>query len=285
MPVGAMSKLNDFERETADLGETTRLLTVTDPLRQPVIHAAIQALNLPPGSRGLDVGCGIGLQALQLAAAVGPSGQVTGLDLASHLLQHANRLAARAGMAHRVTFREGDMHALPFDDDTFDWLWSADCAGYGAAEPLPLMQELARVVRPGGIVAILFWSSQMLLPGHPLLEARLNATRAGIAPFVPEMAPELHPLTALRWFREAGLENTWVKTLAGTAHAPLDEDIRNALVALLDMRWKGAEAKLSPQDRAAYQHLSQAESPDYILNRPDYYAFFTYSLFCGQVAR
>jgi demethylmenaquinone methyltransferase/2-methoxy-6-polyprenyl-1,4-benzoquinol methylase len=272
------------DHETADAGETIRLLEVSDPLRRPVIRAAIQALHLPPGSRGLDVGCGIGLQALQLAEAVGPSGHVTGLDLSPQLLQHANGLAARAGLAGRVTFREGDMHALPFDDRTFDWLWSADCAGYGAAEPLPLMQELARVVRPGGTVAILFWSSQMLLPGHPMLEARLNATRAGIAPFVPEMAPELHPLATLRWLREAGLEDTWVKTLAGTAHAPLDEDIRNALVALLEMRWKGAEAELSPQDRAAYRRLSQAESPDFILNQPDYYAFFTYSLFCGQVA-
>jgi demethylmenaquinone methyltransferase/2-methoxy-6-polyprenyl-1,4-benzoquinol methylase len=280
-----MDQLNHFERETAALGETIRLLEVSDPLRRPVIRAAIQALHLPPGSHGLDVGCGIGLQALPLADTVGPSGHVTGLDLSPQLLQHANRLAARSGLAHRVTFREGDMHALPFDDRSFDWLWSADCAGYGAAEPVPLMQELARVVRPGGIVAILFWSSQMLLPGHPLLEARLNATRAGIAPFVEEMGPELHPLTALRWFREAGLENTWVKTLAGTACAPLDEDIRGALVALLEMRWKDAEAELSPQDRAAYRRLSQAESPGFILNRPDYYAFFTYSLFCGQVAR
>ncbi len=281
----ALTQPDDLEDETADVGETIRLLGVSDSLRRPLIHAAIQALNLPPGSRGLDVGCGIGLQARQLAEAVGPSGHITGLDLSPQLLQHANRLAARSGLADRITFREGDMHALPFDDGAFDWLWSADCAGYAAAEPLRLMRELARVVRPGGIVAILFWSSQMLLPGHPLLEARLNATRAGIAPFVAEMGPELHPLTALRWFRQAGLENTWVKTLAGTAHAPLDEDIRNALVALLEMRWTGAEAELSPEDRAAYRRLCLAESPDFILNRPGYYAFFTYSLFCGRVAR
>ena len=86
----------------------------------------------------------------------------------------------KAGLSERITFREGDVNQLPFDDDTFDWAWSVDCVGYAPMEPLPLVQELARVVKPGGSVAILAWSSEMLLPGHPLLEARLAATTAGL---------------------------------------------------------------------------------------------------------
>jgi len=49
-----------------------RRLLEANPLREPVLRSAIQALQLPPGSRGLDVGCGIGLQALLLADEVGP---------------------------------------------------------------------------------------------------------------------------------------------------------------------------------------------------------------------
>ncbi|TET97077.1 MAG: methyltransferase type 11, partial [Dehalococcoidia bacterium] len=56
-------------------------LAVSNPLSEAVIPSAIQALQLPRGSRGLDAGCGIGLQALLLAEAVGPAGHVTGLDL------------------------------------------------------------------------------------------------------------------------------------------------------------------------------------------------------------
>ena len=56
-------------------------LILTNPLQEPIFRRAIHALNLPPGSRGLDVGCGIGLQAIMLADAVGEAGHVTGVDL------------------------------------------------------------------------------------------------------------------------------------------------------------------------------------------------------------
>ncbi len=178
------------------------------------------------------------------------------------------------------------MFQMPFADNTFDWLWSADCAGYApAAEPLRLLNELTRVVRPGGMVAILFWSSQMLLPGYPVLEARLNATRAGIAPFSTEMAPDRHTLLTLGWLRRAGLVNTWADTFIRTVFAPIENGIREALGALLKMRWGGAELELSRSEQAEYRRLCQPESLDFILNQPDYYAFFTYSLFCGQIAR
>jgi len=117
---------------------------------------------------------------------------------------------------------------LPFDDDTFDWAWSVDCVGYAPLEPLPLVKELARLVKPGGSVAILAWSSQMLLPGYPVLEARLNATSSGIAPFTRGKRPELHFLRALGWFRDAGLEEPTARTFAGDACAPLTDDLCNA---------------------------------------------------------
>jgi ubiquinone/menaquinone biosynthesis C-methylase UbiE len=275
-----------IEDKTPDMDQEARLLAVMNPLTAPVIDTGIQALHLPPGSRGLDVGCGVGLQATRLAEAVGPAGHVTGLDVSPRMLGHARRLTEQSGLAKRVSFQEGDMNRLPFADNSFDWLWSADCAGYApAAEPLRLLNELTRVVRPGGIVAILFWSSQMLLPGYPVLEARLNATSAGIAPFGAETAPDRHYLLTLGWLRRAGLVNTWAETFIRTVFAPIESRIREALVALLKMRWGDAESELSRSEQAEYRRLCQPESPAFILNRPDYYAFFTYSLFCGQVVR
>ncbi len=70
----------------------------------------------------------------------------------------------KAGLSERISFREGDVNKLPFADETFDWAWSMDCVGYAPIEPLPLVKELARVVKPGGSVAILAWSSEKLLP-------------------------------------------------------------------------------------------------------------------------
>jgi ubiquinone/menaquinone biosynthesis C-methylase UbiE len=267
-----------------DIDYFVQMAYVSNPLREPVLRSAIQALQLPSGSRGLDAGCGIGLQTLLLAEAVGPVGHITGLDLSPEFLDHAEEMVEKAGLSERISFREGDVNKLPFDDYAFDWAWSADCVGYAPIEPLPLVKELARVVKPGGSVATLAWSSEKLLPGHPLLEAHLNATSSGIAPFVKGKKPESHFLRALGWFRDAGLEKPTARTFAGDAHAPLTDDLRSALIALFQMRWPGVESELTQEDWVEYQRLCLPESPDFILDRPDYYAFFTYSMFRGKVA-
>jgi demethylmenaquinone methyltransferase/2-methoxy-6-polyprenyl-1,4-benzoquinol methylase len=260
-------------------------LSVTNPLREPVIRSAIRALQLPSGSRGLDAGCGIGHQALFLAEAVGDAGHVTGLDLSPEVLVYAKRNVKRSGLSEKIIFKEGDVNDLPFNDDTFDWAWSMDCVGYLPQESVPLLRELARVVKPGGIVAILAWSSEQLLPGYPVLEARLSSTTAGIAPFTAGKKPGWHFLRALGWFHDAGIKEPSAQTFVGDAFAPLTEDFRGALLSLFQMRWPGVEEELTEEEWAEYQRLCLPESPDYIVNQPDYYAFFTYSMFSGMVQK
>ena len=275
----------DTVRKTPDPDTYAHMLALSDVLREPVVRAAIQVLNLPSGSRGLDAGCGIGSHTLLLAEAVALGGHVTGLDIRPDFLAHARETAAKSPLSEHVSFREGNVSNLPFDDGAFDWAWSVDCVGYAPGEPLPLLRELARVVRPGGSVAVIGWSSQLLLPGHPLLEARLNSTSLGIAPFAEGKRPELHFLRALGWLRDAGLEEPTARTFVGDVHAPLSDDVRMALLSLIEMRWGEPRSELSEEDWAEFRRICQPESPDFILNLPDYYAFFTYSLFFGKVAR
>ncbi len=259
-------------------------LLVANPLRDSILRAVIETLQLPSGSCGVDAGCGIGLQCLLLAEAVGFTGHVTGLDVSSEFLNRGREMVKEAGLSERISFQEGDVANLPFGNNTFDWAWSADCVGYGPwEEPLPLLKELARVVKPGGIVAISAWSSENLLPGYPRLEAHLRATSAGIAPFVHGNKPETNFLCALSWFRELGLKEPRAKVCADSFNAPLSDGIRNALVRLFDMRWPDVELELSPDDQAEYRRLCLPDSPDFILNLPDYYAFFTYTVFWGKV--
>jgi demethylmenaquinone methyltransferase/2-methoxy-6-polyprenyl-1,4-benzoquinol methylase len=262
-----------------------RSLIDSNPFHEPIVEAAIAQLRLPAGSRGLDAGCGIGLQVPLLLEAVVPGGHVTGLDLSPQFLTRARDLTHRIGIAERTSFKEGSVKKLPFTSDAFDWAWSANCVGYAPFDPLPPLKEMARVVKPGGTVAILVWSSQQLLPGYPLLEARLNATSSGIAPFTAGMGPEQHCMRAPGFMRRAGLRDVRGRTFISEAQAPLSEEMRRAITLLIDMRWPGAESEISNDDREQFQRLCRPQSPDFILNLPDYYAFFTETLFYGRVEK
>lgn len=267
-----------------DIESCIRISLEFNSLREPTFREMIRALQLPEGSRGMDAGCGIGHQCILLAEEVGTGGHVTGLDISSEMLDYGREIVKEAGLLERISFQEGDVASLPFDDDTFDWVWSADCVGYAPWEPLPLLKELARVVKPGGIVSIAAWSSEDLLPGYPRLEARLRATSDGIAPFVQGKEPALHFLRALGWFHQLGLKKPRARVFAISVHAPLSNEVRNALTDLFDMRWPDIESELLAEDLAEFHRLCLPDSPDFILNLPDYYAFFTYTMFWAKKA-
>jgi ubiquinone/menaquinone biosynthesis C-methylase UbiE len=258
-------------------------LLEANPLREPVLRSIIQSLQLPRGSKGLDAGCGIGLQTLLFAETVGAEGHITGVDILPELLVYGAAMVAKAGLSDRIIFREADISRLPFNENTFDWAWSADCIGYPAGELAPLLEELKRVVKPGGEVILLGWSSQQLLPGYPLLEARLNATCSGYVPFLKEKSPELNFMRANHWFQQTGLNEIKAQTFVGEVQSPLSSGEQTALISLFDMLWGSPQPETSPEDWRQYQQLCRPESPDFILDIPDYYAFFTYSVFRGKV--
>ncbi len=268
-----------------DLDTQILSLEQANPLRESTLRSAIAALKLAPGSKGLDVGCGIGLQTLLLAEATSPDGDVTGLDISAGLLAYAQNRIKSLAYADRVAFRGGNMRNLPFRNDTFDWVWSVDCVGYPASDLLPVLKEITRVVRPGGTIAILAWTSQRMLPGHAMLEARLNATCSAYAPFLEGQRPESHFLRALRWFSEAGITEAAARTLVGEVQAPLSSECRTAVASLFEMLWGEEQPTASESDRLEYRRLCRAESPNFILNLPEYCAFFTYTMFSGRVSK
>jgi demethylmenaquinone methyltransferase/2-methoxy-6-polyprenyl-1,4-benzoquinol methylase len=104
-----------------------------------------------------------------------------------------------------------------------------------------------------------------------------------LAPFAAGREPESHFLRALGWFRAAGLEDCSAHTFAGDAQAPLVPELRGALAALFEMRWPGEESELVTEDRSLFRRLCLPGSPDFVLDHPDYYAFFTYTMFHGRV--
>ena len=258
-------------------------LLESNPLREPLLRSVIQSLQLPPGSCGLDAGCGIGLQTLLLLESIGTNGQITGLDILPELLAYGRELVKEAGLTGQITFRQGNVDCLPFADNFFDWAWSADCIGYPAGELESLLKELMRVVKPGGSIFILGWSSQQVLPGYPLLEARLNGTCSGYLPFLKDKSPAQNFMRTAGSLRTAGVEEIQARSFVGDIRAPFDPGMETALASLFEMLWGMQQPDVSPDDWQAYQRLCRPDSPDFILHLPDYYGFFTYTLFHGRV--
>ena len=99
-------------------------------------------------------------------------------------------------------------------------------------------------------------------------------------------SPASHFTRALRSFSEAGLIEATAQTFVGEVQAPLSTECRVALTSLFEMLWGVASPEAAETDRMDdRQRLCQADSPDFILNLPEYYAFFTYTLFSGKVSK
>jgi len=119
-------------------------------------HRIIADARLRAGMRVLDLGSGTGYPALLGAQTVGPSGNVIGLDLAEQMLAVARRKATALGLAN-VTFRTGDVTALPFETNSLDAVTSRFCLMFLPEIP-KAAAEIVRVLKPGGWIAAAVWS-------------------------------------------------------------------------------------------------------------------------------
>jgi ubiquinone/menaquinone biosynthesis C-methylase UbiE len=118
--------------------------------RQATIELAAK-LELKPGQQVLDVGSGLGGSARYLASQYGCL--VTGLDLIEDYSQAASMLAERLGMSAKVTFRTGNALDMPFEDGSFDRVWTQHTS-MNIADKEKFYAEIRRVLRPGGLLGL-----------------------------------------------------------------------------------------------------------------------------------
>ncbi len=111
------------------------------------VDAVVDAAGVRAGQDVLDVACGTGVVTRRAAERVGPTGHVTGLDLNPAMLAVASRIAPD------LTWQQGDVVALPFDDDSFDVL-TCQSAVMFFPDLTGALREMSRVTRPGGVVAV-----------------------------------------------------------------------------------------------------------------------------------
>ncbi|QDQ15218.1 class I SAM-dependent methyltransferase [Streptomyces spectabilis] len=148
----------------------------------PAYRAAVAALDLRPGARVLDAGCGTGRALPALRDAVGPSGTVLGVDLTPDMLE----AAVRAGRQSCGLLLLADVARLPVRAQTLDAVFGAGLIAH-LPDPAENLRELARVVRPGGLLALF----------HPVGRAALAARQGRqITPDDLRAEDNLRPLLA-----------------------------------------------------------------------------------------
>jgi ubiquinone/menaquinone biosynthesis C-methylase UbiE len=140
-------------------------------------EALVQSIDVRPGQRVLDLGCGDGTTALP-AARLGAD--VLGVDIASNLVQAGNRRAAEAGLRN-VRFQEGDACDLGnLENGSFDLVVSIFGAMF-APKPMDVAREMVRVTRRGGRIVMGNW-----IPNDPTLVAQILKISSAYSPPPPE---------------------------------------------------------------------------------------------------
>lgn len=134
----------------------------------PPAQRALAKLELRPGQRVIDIGCGSGLSTVELAARVAPDGSALGVDIAEGMLEGARRRIAEQGVAN-AEFLCADVQVHDLGEATFDAAFSR----FGVMffkDPVAAFANVRRALRPGGQLVFVCWQTVfdnewMLVPG------------------------------------------------------------------------------------------------------------------------
>jgi SAM-dependent methyltransferase len=206
-----MSETNEHDQiEAAKAYESLHVPALFEQWAPRVSEAA----RIAPGDRVLDVACGTGVLAREAVTRVGPSGHVAGVDPGAGMLVVAQRLEPS------VAWRPGVAESLPFPDESFDALVSQ----FGLMffrDRRRALQEMLRVLTPGGRLAVAVWASLDDSEAYPIeveLLDRLGGQAAGDALRAPFVLGDVSELTGL--FEGAGVASVGVESTTGTARFP-----------------------------------------------------------------
>lgn len=269
------------------LGDTavrvySRKLELFNRFAEPELRAALALLDVQPGQRVLDAGCGVGLIAQWLAERAGPAGRVIGVDLSG---QHAR---AALQLAPDAVILQADVTRLPVAGAGFDRLWCANTINH-MHDPVATIALFARVLKPGGRLALgqsLFLPEMFFAWDERLEQAVVQANRRYYREkYNLDEADTANVRNVLGWVKRAGLRDVRAHTLMIERARPLSALDREYFIECVFQGYWGERVRpfLSAEDWRALQALTDPGNSAFCLDRPDFHHLQSYTVVTGLV--
>lgn len=210
----------------------------------------IERLSLADGDHVLDVCCGTGGSAIPAAVTVGSNGKVIGVDIAKSLLELARNKSRQQGLEN-IEFQHGDFENLGFPNESFD----AIVCVFGiffVPDMLGAVQELWRMVRPGGKLAITSWGEKVFEPANKIFWDTIEAERPDLSKKFTPWERIADPASLQALLEAGGATQVEVFAELGTHELTSEEDWWTMLLG------GGIRGTIDQLDPAARERVRQA---------------------------
>lgn len=228
--------------------------------------------GLLPGDRVLDLGCGSGTHFAWISKEIGSEGKIVGLDSDDENLETARNRISGTDYESQVELRQGGLGKLPFEDGVFDAVWCAGSLQY-VPDPVGAIEEMVRVVRPGGRVAAQDVEMHSMILGP--MEDELLLALKGCLPAGPDGEDFVdwfigHKLRG--YFIQAGLREVRGVMRTREYIHPLTDDERGFLDVAIPYLCTGSPgiSELPDTHVQKLQSLVHSDNPSALMNRPEF---------------
>jgi SAM-dependent methyltransferase len=244
---------------------------------RPEYEAMLRSVGIQQGWHVLDAGCGVGSFLPTMAELVGPSGEISALDLDPGNVEVARQRSTVIELARPLSVHIGSILDLPFPDNAFDALWCSNTLQYLTDDEVSVaLTEFRRVVRPGGLVALkdADLSLMRISPTAPFLYQYLMdvGSRSDI-PEAVQMRGVIRGPALCHALMRAGLTETRLRTWLIEMWHPLSPAQRQFWADGLEF-WSSVAVRLPLPEpvQTMWRRLSDPNEIGAVLDHPELYA-------------